>query len=99
MFTRSDIFDGLCTAQQYAKQYPSVVPQLGSVYTQCPNQWDESEYKIIFTDDTIAVGVEVSGLSIKVGGKGSYCLFYSSGLYTGWKYQDTSRPYYRLQEL
>ena len=31
-----DIFDGECTSQQYADQYPSIIPEVGKIYSQMP---------------------------------------------------------------
>ena len=93
-YTNSDIYDGVCTSKQYADQFLSVIPEVGKTYLQNPGKWDEKEYTIVFADDKIAIGVAKDTF---IKGTTDYTLFYSSGIYAGWKYQDTARPSYRLQ--
>jgi len=95
--TKSDVYDGRCTPEQYAEQFISVVPVMGEVYRQESRSWCKAEYRIVFVDDKIAVGVEVKPMFPLAGQQLNYCLFYSSGLYAGWKYKDIARPEYRLR--
>lgn len=99
-FTSSDLIDGYCTPEVYYNQFNTARKlEVGKIYYQSNiGRWAESYYKIVFTDENIAVGVQVSGTSIKAGGSGKYCIFNNKGHSIGWKYQD-SRSCYRLQEV
>jgi len=98
-FKSSDVYDHICSIEQYVEQFDTVIPVLGGVYAQESHSWAKTQFKIVFIDDKIAVGVEISPKFPLVSSKLDYCLFCSSGLFTGWKYNDTNRPEYRLREL
>jgi len=95
-YNYSDISDGVCTAKQYTDQFTSVIPEVGKTYVQNPGQWNEHKFTILFVDDKIALGISKDSI---MKGTIEYTMFYSCGAFAGWKYDDTARPSYRLQEI
>ena len=95
-FNYSDIWEGICTLQEYACQFPSVTSVLGETYCYAPNDFQGGKVTIVFVNDKIAVGLKEPKWGEK---EGQYCLYYSNGPFAGFKYQDTARPFYRLQEV
>lgn len=87
--------DGDCTRQQFINQYNPIKLEVGKTYRQESDSWAKKHYKILYTDNQIAVGIVVyCGIyqsSIK--GCGGYEMFYVDN---GFKYQDICRPCYRL---
>ncbi len=102
-FKIDDLFGGLCTADQYYSQFKTArTLKVGSTYLQ-PNiaKWAQTSYKILFNDGIIAIGVEVNK-NLKIIDNQvipHYCLFYSSGVKAGWRYQDTRSCYRLIEEL
>ncbi|CAH9013755.1 hypothetical protein VP496E541_P0132 [Vibrio phage 496E54-1] len=80
----------------YYKQFPTAKNlELGKVYRQAKSIYTRY-WKIIFIGDGVALGVVVSDTNGNCN-KGEKCLFTTSGLFEGWKYQD-QRWNYRLVE-
>lgn len=70
--------------------------EVGKVYRQAKSIYTKY-WKILFIGDGVALGVVVSDTNGNLN-KGEKCLFYTSGLYAGWKYKDL-RWNYRLVEV
>jgi len=97
-FSIGDVFEGECTLKEYVAQYEVSVPVLGETYLVNKGSWMEREVEItcITPDGKIAVG---QGRGVKHGRQDdSVWLFYATGVLSGFKYHDTSRPGYRLQK-
>ena len=90
-----DYEDAKGTYVGYYAQYKNTVKSIaiGDKVVVMPNTWQENIIKIIFTDDTIALGVVIKGLSV-----GSKTLYHNKCENIGWKYGD-NRGAYRLQSL
>lgn len=93
-FTYGDI--GVeCTAEEYASQYPSVIPVLGEVYVYAPKVWSGNTVTIVYVDDRIAVGLANARWGQQIG---DYFMYNASGVFAGFRYKDVARPMYRLQK-
>lgn len=91
-FTSSDYSEGLCTRKQFVDQYSPIRLEVGKVYQQESELWCHKQYKILYIDNHIAVGICVAN-SISNRFIGDYEMFYVND---GFKYNDTLRPNYRL---
>lgn len=76
----------------------SIKLELGQVYLQQPYKWAKKHYKIVFVDDTIAVGIVVyDGIyNSTTRGCGGRELF---NVNTGEKYQDSRLEYALITKI
>lgn len=83
--------------RQYYNQFDLPFLEVGKVYRQQGSiYW--KDYKIVFIGEGVALGVEIAN------GNGNFTLgnkelFYADEMRSGFKYNDTARPCYRLQEI
>lgn len=91
-YTQKEYLDGDCTWKQYAAQFNPIKLELYKIYLQESASWAKKHFKIIFTDDKIAVGISVYN---QISNKyiGEYCIF---DVNSGFKYDDKLRYNYRL---
>jgi len=94
-YSYSDIHE-TCSYQDYVDQYNPIKLEVGEVYTQHPDTWEETEYKVMYIHNKIAFAVETRSKYPAVTKEVNYCLFYVD---SGFKYKDTVRPCYRLQAI
>lgn len=90
-FKYSDIHRN-CTLEQWINQYNPIRLEVGKIYQQESESWCKKQYKILFVDDKIAIGISIHN-TISDRYIGEYCLFYVDN---GFKYNDMIQPSYRL---
>lgn len=83
------------TSKGYYDQYKNTAKTIsvGDEFVVMPKTWQESIVQIIFTDNTIALGVAIKGMCV-----GSKDLYVNKGVKLGWRYND-DRAAYRLQTI
>jgi hypothetical protein len=94
MFSYEDYLNGECTFEEYCGCFDQLIkPELGKTYIQNKGHWAEMHFKIIFSNEKVALGVCIYN---KISEKfiGDHCLF---DVNNGFIYHDT-RPEYRLTE-
>ena len=83
------------TYKGYYEQYKNTAKtiNIGDSFVVMPNNWQEETIKILYTDETVALGVVTKGCDV-----GSKSLYHNSGEQIGWRYNDI-RADYRLQYI